>query len=74
MSKIEYRIVRKFDTFFSEYYYEVERRVQSKFLWWNWDFWKYEAGNSLDRSPKREWFEVYGDMEIIEDLNQLNDE
>lgn len=61
--KPEYRIVRKFDGFFSKWCYYLEKKTFNFFLG---ERWKEVAGNPLRRSIPDEWRK----LNIVEEIEQ----
>lgn len=51
----EYRIVKYYEGFFCHYSYDLEKKINHKFLWLKWDTWQKVAGNALTTFIPDEW-------------------
>lgn len=62
----EYRIVKKYNSFFSHWHYELQKKVNWSFLWWKGFYWNYAAGNSLTKYIPNDW----DDLNIVEQITE----
>jgi hypothetical protein len=62
----EYRIVKRWQPFFSRWYYNLEKKEVTRFLWWKFENWENIGGNTLDTSIPPTWKEFCNNEPIIE--------
>jgi len=62
----EYRIVKRWQSFFSHWYYTLEKKEITKFLWMRFENWQKVGGNNLTTSIPAQWKEFCNHEPIIE--------
>ena len=63
----QYRVVKKYDKFFCEWYYELQIKVTYWLFGWK-AKWVYYAGNKLDRWEPESWKEFNIVERITEEI------